>query len=107
MTLVKGFSLIEVLISLVLFSTTTLLLLKQFDSLPQYSHQLQEYGQATVTLDALEEYLINGEEPPIPQPYQWNLQRFANSLMINLSWGSGKTLVRQYTLLDLTFRDSQ
>lgn len=84
----KGFSLLEVLISLMLVTTLGLTLLAQQGQTKQLLTQLIVRTKASQFLDQIDESLLVGLEklPIAPDPYQFILKKNKKSMMLRLNW---------------------
>ena len=84
----KGFSLTEVLVSLVLVTTLTLVLLQQQRQSKQLLNQLVFRTQGSQFLDQIEETLTAkvSKLPPIPSPYHLEIQQQKHQVLIHLAW---------------------
>lgn len=93
----KGFSLIEVLISLMLISTIIFCLTEQQLATLTTTQQLIHRAEGSQFLDQFEEMLIIGNKkpPPVPSPHQLKIQQQANLLSLELNWAQ-ESLRREY-----------
>ncbi|KTD02491.1 prepilin-type N-terminal cleavage/methylation domain-containing protein [Fluoribacter gormanii] len=84
----KGFSLTEVLVSLVLVTTLTLALLQQQSQSKQLLNQLVFRTQGSQFLDQIEETLVArvSRLPPIPSSYHLEIQQNNHQVLIHLAW---------------------
>lgn len=84
----KGFSLTEVLVSLVLVTTLTLTLLQQQSQSKQLLNQLVFRTQGSQFLDQIEETLVArvSRLPPIPSSYHLEIQQKNHQVLIHLAW---------------------
>jgi prepilin-type N-terminal cleavage/methylation domain-containing protein len=88
MPLLKGFSLIEVLLSLLLVSTVCLGLLQQQQQSRQFLNQFMLNAQATYILDDINEYLaLNSKNlPKAPAPFQLSTSITSHNCVLRLDW---------------------
>jgi prepilin-type N-terminal cleavage/methylation domain-containing protein len=83
----KGFSLIEVLLSLLLLSTVALGVLEQQRQSGQLINQLQFIAGASQFLDKVGEQLVVRNTLPIPPfPYEFNLKQNEKGSILHLTW---------------------
>lgn len=84
----KGFSLIEVLLSLVLMSTTALAVLAQQQQSRQLISQLVLSAGASSFLDQIDELLLMQVDklPAAPFPYELNLTHVNHQAILHLDW---------------------
>lgn len=84
----KGFSLIEVLLSLVLMSTTALAVLAQQQQSRQLISQLVLSAGASLFLDQIDELLVMQVDtlPKAPFPYELNLTHSNHAAILHLDW---------------------
>ncbi len=84
----KGFSLTEVLASLLLVSTLALALLQQQWQSKQLLNQLVLRIQGTQFLDQIEEALVAQVKklPSIPSPYDLEMRHKNQGMLIQLAW---------------------
>lgn len=84
----KGFSLTEVLVSLLLMTTLTLGLLQHQRQSQQILKQFILKAQGLLILNQIEETLIAGarKTPPVPSNYLLKVQNYHNELIIQLAW---------------------
>ncbi|STY29672.1 Tfp pilus assembly protein PilV [Legionella wadsworthii] len=84
----KGFSLTEVLVSLLLVTTLTLGLLQQQRQSEQILKQLIIKTQGLLILNQIEETLIAGARkiPQVSSTYHLKVQNQNNELIIQLAW---------------------
>ncbi|MBI2786289.1 MAG: prepilin-type N-terminal cleavage/methylation domain-containing protein [Legionella longbeachae] len=84
----KGFSLTEVLLSLLLVTTLALALLLQQSQSKQLLNQLVFHVQGSQLLDQMEESLSAQLKklPPIPEPYHFGIQRKNQEILLNIAW---------------------
>ncbi len=84
----KGFSLTEVLVSLLLVTTLALALLQQQSQSKQLLNQLVFRSQGSQFLDQIEETLVArvSKFPEIPSPYHVEIQHKNHQLLIQLAW---------------------
>ncbi|QMT60685.1 prepilin-type N-terminal cleavage/methylation domain-containing protein [Legionella sp. PC997] len=84
----KGFSLTEVLISLILVTTLTLVLLQEQRQSKQLLNQLVFRTQGSQFLDQIEETLAakTSKFPPIPPSYHLEIQQQNHQILIHLAW---------------------
>lgn len=100
MNLHKGFSLIEVLVSLLLVSTVALSLLKQQWQSRQLLDHLILREQGTYILDQINESLLAGKSKPpaLPSPYHLVINHKNRETLIHLDWYKQTgTLTRKLT----------
>lgn len=98
----KGFSLIEVLISLTLVLTVILVLSNQQNQLKQWLLRFRLRAQASHYLDQIDESLWIDlfPLPVLPSPYDLVLEKNKNNLSLHLTWFSGRDFIlRQHPLL--------
>lgn len=83
-----GFSLIEVLVSLMLVTTLGLSLLTQQGQLRQLLTQTAMRAKASQFLDQVDESLYLGGEklPTAPPPYHFVLKKEQQSIILSLNW---------------------
>lgn len=83
----KGFSLIEVLVSLMLVTTLALALLEQQWQTKILLNQLVIRAEASNILDQIDETLLSNvnETPTIPLPYHFNLSQSRHTLILRLN----------------------
>ena len=94
----KGFSLIEVFISLMLVTTIGLTLLKQQTQARQVLTQLMLRAKASQFLDQVDESLFVGIPilPIAPLPYFFEVNKNQHSIIFRLSWSENLgTLTRK------------
>ncbi len=84
----QGFSLIEVLISLMLVSMTALGLLQQQWQSTQLFTQMRLQTEALIELDNASELLLThpGLKPSIQNPFQLRLQTMGDTIVMAMSW---------------------
>ncbi|WP_392536860.1 prepilin-type N-terminal cleavage/methylation domain-containing protein [Legionella sp. 227] len=84
----KGFSLTEVLVSLLLVTTLALTLLQQRGQSIQLLNQLVLRMQASQFLDQIEETLVAQvpKLPSVPTPYHLEIQHKNQHVLIQLDW---------------------
>lgn len=83
----KGFSLIEVLLSLFLLSTLILGVVEQQRQSNQLLNQLQFIVGASHVLDTIGEQLtVKNTLPATPSPYEFSLQHKEQSAILRLTW---------------------
>ncbi|MGC1182026.1 type IV pilus modification PilV family protein [Legionella sp.] len=84
----KGFSLVEVLASLLLVTTLALSLVQQQWQSRQLLDQLIIREHASQFLDQIDETLLAGEKklPPVPSPYYLEIQHHGQETLLHLSW---------------------
>ena len=84
----KGFSLIEVLVSLMLVTTLALALLDQQWQTRQFINQLQLHVQASGFLDHVNESLTikSDKLPNPPAPFQFSFQKDKQNIILGLNW---------------------
>ena len=84
----KGFSLIEVLVSLMLVMSLGLGLLQQLGQTRQLLTQLVLREKASQFLDQINESLFVGIDklPIAPDPYHFALKKSKQSIILRLSW---------------------
>ena len=84
----KGFSLIEVLVSLMLVTTVGLALLEQQGQTKQRLTQLVLRANASQFLDHVDESLFVGIDklPNAPSPYHFIFEKNKQSLILRLNW---------------------
>ncbi|MCE0724201.1 MULTISPECIES: prepilin-type N-terminal cleavage/methylation domain-containing protein [Legionella] len=98
----KGFSLIEVLVSLSLITTLTLALLQQQGQSNQLLNQLIFRVQGSQFLDQIEETLVAkaSKLPPTPSPYHLDIQLKNQQLLLHLVWFEQVgSITRQHNLI--------
>lgn len=94
----KGFSLIEVLISLMLVTTLGLTLLAQQTQTRQLLTQLRLRAQASQFLDQVDESLFVGIPilPTAPSPYFFEVNKSQHNIILRLTWAENfGTLTRK------------
>lgn len=83
----KGFSLIEVLLSLMLVATMALALVEQQQQTRSLLSLLSLRAAAGHFLDQVDETLIKTNHlPPPPEPYHFSLQQSPNGAVLKLNW---------------------
>lgn len=84
----KGFSLVEVLISLMLISTLALCLLEQQWKMRAYVSSLNVHAGASDFLDKISEYLYVKSKalPEAPEPYHFQIEYQASSYALRIDW---------------------
>ena len=84
----KGFSLIEVLVSLMLLTTLGVALLEQQGQTRQLLTQLALRTKASQFLDQVDESLFIGVDklPAAPFPYHFMLQKNKQNFILRLDW---------------------
>lgn len=84
----KGFSLVEVLISLMLISTLALCLLEQHWKMKAYVSSLNLQAGASDFLDKISEYLYVKSKalPKAPEPYRFQIVYQASSYVLHIDW---------------------
>jgi prepilin peptidase dependent protein C len=84
----KGFSLIEVLLSLVLVTTVTLALLQQHDQTNLLLNQLLLRTGASQFLDEVDEALVINADliPTAPSTYRFKVQHQERGVLLQLEW---------------------
>ena len=84
----KGFSLTEVLVSLLLVTTLTLALFQQQWQSKHLLNQLVLRTQGSQFLDQIEETLVAQipKFPPTPLPYHLEIQHKNHQVVIQLAW---------------------
>lgn len=100
----KGFSLTEVLVSLLLVTTLALVLLQQQWQSKYMLNQLVIRAQAARYLDQVEESLIAGIKrlPPCPASFHLVLQHKNQEMNIKLAWnGTLDFLIRKHSSIRL------
>ena len=85
---IKGFSLIEVLISLMLVTTLALMLLEQQLKTHQLIKQWIVQAGASHVLDQVNEtlYANSDRTPKVPEPYHLNIQHTNKQYIVHLEW---------------------
>lgn len=85
---IKGFSLIEVLISLMLVTTLALMLLDQQLKAHQLIKQWILQAGASHFLDQVNETLYGQSDriPKVPEPYYLNIQHTDKKRVVHLEW---------------------
>jgi prepilin peptidase dependent protein C len=99
----KGFSFMEVLISLILVSTLSLSLLEQQGQAQQALSQSTLRAEAAAFLDQIEELLfLKAMSLPVPPPpYHFILEKNSKSILLGLSWFKNLgTINRRYYFID-------
>ncbi len=99
----KGFSFMEVLISLILVSTLSLSLLEQQGQAKQALSQSMLAADASIFLDQIDELLlIKAGAPQIPPPYHFSLEKNSKSMILSLNWFKqlGSISRRHYFIAD-------
>jgi len=85
----RGFTLLEVLISLFLLTLTALSFLKQHWQGQQVFNRLSMRHQALIELDNITEKIMAGEHPqPDDQRFILHSKKNATSMMVQISWKS-------------------
>jgi prepilin-type N-terminal cleavage/methylation domain-containing protein len=100
----KGFSLIEVLVSLMLVMSLGLGLLQQLGQTKQLLTQLVVREKASRFLDQIDESLFVGIEklPRVPNPYQLTVNKNKQSISVRLSWfKTFGSILRKHTFIDV------
>lgn len=95
----KGFSLIEVLVSLMLVTTLGLALLEQRGQTNQLITQLVLRANASRFLDQVDESLwVDVDKLPIaPSPYHFIIQKNKQSIILRLNWFKDfESLIRKH-----------
>jgi Tfp pilus assembly protein PilV len=95
MELSKGFSLLEVLLSLMLIMTIALGLLDQRTKIKSVINQTQLYSRASNILDQTEE-LLNAHIFDIKtpeQPFELTVRKAHDQLDLNVQWFKGEHLI--------------
>ncbi|KTD43704.1 type IV pilus modification PilV family protein [Legionella quateirensis] len=84
----KGFSLIEVLVSLMLVTTIALALLQQQWKTRQFINQLVLHAGASQFLDLVSESVYGQVStiPPVPAPYHLSVQNESSRLIVQVEW---------------------
>lgn len=101
----KGFSLIEVLISLILVTTLGLALLAQQGQAKQLLTQLALHAKASQYLNRADESLLVGiaKIPRAPSPYIFVVNENQKSIILRLSWFKNLgSLIRKYPAIGFT-----
>lgn len=93
----KGFSLVEVLISLMLITTLALSLLSQYVHSKQFLMRLIMPAKASFFLDQVDEFLIGniGLTPSIPETYHLIIKKKSNDISLNLQWVQTQTSMQR------------
>jgi prepilin-type N-terminal cleavage/methylation domain-containing protein len=97
MPLQKGFSLIEVLLSLLLLSTVCLGLLELWQQSRLLLNHFIIRTQASHFLDEINEHLaLNSKNlPKAPPPFQWRIESSGQNYLLRLDWyNNQKSLTR-------------
>lgn len=95
----KGYSLIEVLVSLMLVSTVALALLEQQWQIRHLLNQLVLRAGASQFLDQIDERLVvtANATQPVPYPYHLSLKRWSQGSIVQLDWSAAySSITRQY-----------
>ncbi len=98
----KGFSLMEVLVSLLLVTTLAVSLLQQQWQSKRLINQLRLHAQGTQLLDQIEEmYSAQIKEiPPISSPYYLEIKYENQDVLIHLTWFKQMgSIVRRHTFI--------
>lgn len=84
----KGFSLIEVLVSLMLVTTIALALLQQHWNIRQFINQLIAHAEALQIIDRVTESLYGqmNKMPSVPSPYLLNVRNETDYLIVRVEW---------------------
>ncbi|MBL7479454.1 type IV pilus modification PilV family protein [Legionella bononiensis] len=84
----KGFSLIEVLVSLMLVTTIALALLQQQWNTRQFINQLVLHAGASHFLDIVSESVYGqvSTMPPAPAPYHLNVRKESSRIIVQVEW---------------------
>lgn len=94
----KGFSLLEVLLSLMLVMTLALGLLEQRIVIKSLINQIILYSKASNILDQTEELIQIGvvDSQKITQPFELKIQHDAMQLDLEISWLKGTQSINRY-----------
>lgn len=95
----QGFSLIEVLLSLMLATTLALALIQQQWNTRLLINRLLFRSGATLFLDQINELLYVGADklPPAPAPYHLDIQRTHDDYAVRLDWfNQSDSMTRKY-----------
>lgn len=101
----KGFSLIEVLVSLVLASSVVIALFEQQLEIQQILSQLILRAGASQWLDTIDENRLLNRAflPAPPQPYQFHATYLGDSQELQMAWSaSPSSLIHRYYSLKKT-----
>ncbi|CAM2971819.1 prepilin-type N-terminal cleavage/methylation domain-containing protein [Legionella worsleiensis] len=100
----QGFSLIEVLLSLMLVTTVALGLLEQHWNTRQYVNQLVLHTDALPLIDSISEsfYVQEYTLPLLSAPYHLSSYQQAHCLNVRIEWYNGKEFIaRKNTLREI------
>lgn len=100
MNQLKGFSLIEVLVSLMLVSVVALFLLQQQDQSRQLLTRLVLLTVASQYLDQVDESLFAGlpQYPSVPAPYLFTIQNKSKNIILELKvFNHARVVTRKYS----------
>ena len=99
MYLHQGFSLVEVLWSLILVATIAFGLLQQQNQAQLILNQLLLRSQASYFLDEINEKLLLKTKtlPKVPEAYRLTISRNKHSQIINLSWYNDSQSIQRIT----------
>lgn len=91
----KGFSLLEVLLSLILLTALSLLLLKQQGFSRQWLIQLELRANASQFLDQIDESLLAGikQLPLAPHPYHFEARIEQHASSVRVHWLNNTAMI--------------
>lgn len=97
----KGFTLMEVLVSLMLVTTVALILVEQQWKTKELISQLIWHVRGAQFLDQIEESLYFGEDslPPPPPNYHFEMKRSQKNTTLKIDWFKNyHSIIRSYDL---------
>lgn len=97
----KGFTLMEVLVSLMLVTTVALILVQQQWKTKELISQLIWYVRGSQFLDQIEEslYLAEGSLPPPPPNYHFEMKHSQKNTTLKIDWFKNyHSITRTYNL---------